>query len=152
MDTTFDDIELSRAPAATRVSVTSRTNTQYAYAVLHAGFVALPIAAGLDKFFYFLVDWNQFLAPVITRTTGIWPDNFMMGIGVIEIVAGLLVAMRPAIGGAVVAVWLWAIIGNLMLIPDHYDIALRDFGLSLGAIALALLARDHVDTPERRIA
>jgi hypothetical protein len=143
MDTTMDDVDLVAPEAATKVEVASRTYTQYAYSVLHAGMAAVPIAAGLDKFLYFLVDWTTYFAPTISRTTGIWPTQILMAVGVIEIAAGLLVAMRPAIGGMVVAVWLWAIMANLMLIPGHYDIMLRDFGLSLGAIALSLMARDR---------
>jgi hypothetical protein len=63
-------------------------------------------------------------------------------VGGIEVVAGLLVAWKPRIGGYVVALWLWGIIVNLLLIPAYYDIALRDFGLSLGALALARLSQD----------
>jgi hypothetical protein len=103
-------------------------------------FILAPILMGLDKFTDLLVDWTQYLAPVVARTSMVAPRTFMQGVGVIEIVAGLLVAARPAVGGCVVAVWLWGIIVNLLLIPGYYDIALRDFGLSLGALALARLA------------
>ena len=87
-----------------------------AYQILHWGFVALPVIAGLDKFTHLLVDWTQYLAPVVAAWLPVSPRAFMQGIGVIEIIAGLLVAVRPAIGGMVVAVWLWGIIVNLLLI------------------------------------
>lgn len=111
-----------------------------AYWLLYIAFVVAPIVAGLDKFTHLLVDWTQYLAPVIAGWLPVTPHTFMEAIGVVEIIAGILVAARPAIGGWVVAVWLWAIIVNLLLIPGYYDIALRDFGLSLAALALARLA------------
>jgi uncharacterized membrane protein HdeD (DUF308 family) len=73
--------------------------------------------------------------------------TFMLAVGVIEIVAGLLVAFRPQIGGWIVALWLWGIIANLLLIPGYFDVALRDFGLSLGAVALAQLSREFSPRP-----
>lgn len=113
-----------------------------AYLILYVGFAALPILAGLDKFFHLLVNWDQYLAPLATQILPISAHTFMLVVGVIEIVAGLLVVFRPQIGAYVVALWLWGIILNLLLIPDFYDIALRDFGLSLGALALARLSRE----------
>jgi hypothetical protein len=113
-----------------------------AYLILYAGFVALPILAGLDKFFHLLANWDQYLAPAVTKIIPISGHTFMLAVGVIEIVAGLLVAVSPRIGACVVALWLWGIIVNLLLIPGYYDIALRDFGLSLGALALARLSQE----------
>ena len=118
-----------------------------AYLVLHAGFVALPVLAGLDKFLHLLVNWDQYLAPLVTRVLPLSGNTFMMAVGVIEIAAGLLVAFRPRIGAYVVALWLWGIIVNLLLIPGFYGIALRDFGLSLGALALAWLSREFRSGP-----
>jgi hypothetical protein len=111
-----------------------------AYRMLHAGFVLAPLLAGVDKFTNFLVNWTTYLSPIGPSLTGLTPRQFMMGVGVIEIVAAVLVAVKPRIGGLVVAGWLWAIIVNLLTIPGFYDIALRDFGLSLGALALSRLA------------
>jgi hypothetical protein len=71
----------------------------------------------------------------------------MSVVGVIEIAAGLLVALRPRIGAYIVMLWLWGIIANLLLIPGYYDIALRDFGLSLGALAMARLSREFDARP-----
>ncbi len=130
------------SPEIARGSLTAARPAYQAYLILYAGFVALPILAGLDKFFNLLVTWEQYLAPIVTRVSGLRAETFMLVVGGIEIVAGLLVALRPRIGGYVVAVWLWGIIVNLLLIPGYYDIALRDFGLSLGAIALARFSQD----------
>jgi hypothetical protein len=111
-----------------------------AYKILHLGFIALPILAGADKFMGALVNWEQYLAPAFLRFSPVDAHTFMLGVGAVEILAGILVAVKPRIGGLVVAAWLWGIIANLLLIPGFYDIALRDFGLSLGALALARLA------------
>lgn len=111
-----------------------------AYQILHLGFAALPVIAGLDKFFHLLVNWDIYLAPAIARISPISGHNLMLLIGVIEIVAGTVVALKPRLGAYVVAAWLWGIIINLLMIPNYYDIALRDFGLSLGALALARLS------------
>jgi hypothetical protein len=109
--------------------------------LLYVGFIAAPIIAGADKFVHLLVNWDQYLAPAIAGLLPVAPHTFMLAVGVVEIVAGLLVALKPSIGGVVVAAWLWGIIVNLLLIPGYFDIALRDFGLSLGALALARLSR-----------
>jgi hypothetical protein len=114
-----------------------------AFRILHVGFVVLPILAGLDKFFEVLVDWDRYLAPVATDVLPVSGHSLMLAVGVIEIAAGVLVALRPRIGGYVVAVWLWAIILNLLVAGDYFDIALRDFGLSLAALALARLAEAY---------
>ena len=112
-----------------------------AYQLLHVAFIVAPIIAGIDKFLHVLVDWNQYLAPQIAATLPWTPNTFMMMVGVVEIIAGLVVAFAPEIGAYIVTLWLWGIIVNLLLIPGYFDIALRDFGLSLGALALARLSR-----------
>ena len=114
-----------------------------AYQILYIGYTVLPIIAGVDKFFDWLVDWDDYLAPAIAGMLPTSPHNFMTMIGVVEVIAGLLVAFAPRIGGYVVAAWLAGIIVNLLIIPGHFDVALRDFGLALGAVALARLAADH---------
>lgn len=109
--------------------------------ILRLGFTVAPILAGLDKFFHVLVDWGVYLNPAIG---GIFPggtEAFMRMAGVIEIGGGLLVWFAPAIGGAVVGIWLLGIAVNLLTIPAYFDIALRDFGLALGAFSLALLSK-----------
>ncbi|MDE2028077.1 MAG: hypothetical protein KGK03_00030 [Candidatus Omnitrophica bacterium] len=110
-----------------------------AYKILHFAFVVTPIIAGIDKFTNLLVHWSTYLSPLITNAIN--PEGFMRLVGVIEIVAGILTIFQPRIFGYVIAIWLWAIIFNLLTIPGYYDIALRDFGLSLAALALAQLAQ-----------
>ncbi len=114
-----------------------------AYQVLHIAFTVAPIVAGLDKFVHFLVNWDIYLSPLVTQMLGVSAHKFMLGVGVIEVIAGLLVAVAPRIGGWVVAAWLCGIIVNLLTIPAYFDIALRDFGLALCAIALARLSVDY---------
>ena len=111
-----------------------------AYSILKFGFIVAPIVAGLDKFFNLLVDWTQYLTPLLPAWTGLDPATFMMVVGVVEIIAGIVVTVKPKFGGLLVAAWLWGIIINLVLVPGYYDVALRDLGLSFGALALAALA------------
>jgi hypothetical protein len=111
-----------------------------AFRILQVGFIVAPILFGLDKFFEVLVDWDRYLAPAVTDALPVSGHTVMLAVGVVEIAAGVLVALRPRIGGYVVAIWLWVIIVNLLVVGDYFDIALRDFGLSLGALALARLA------------
>jgi hypothetical protein len=129
------------APAGEpRLSARAHSPAYQAYLILYAGFIAAPLLAGADKFFHFLVNWDQYLAPSVARFLPIAAHPFMLIVGVIEIVAAGLVAIKPRVGAYVVAAWLWGIIVNLLLIPGYYDVALRDFGLSLGALALGRLA------------
>jgi len=111
-----------------------------AFWLLRLGFTIAPIAFGLDKFFNVLVDWPQYLAPVIVRNSPWSAQGTMYVVGVVEIVAGLVVLLRPRFGGYLVAAWSAGIIFNLLLIPGYYDVALRDFGLLLAALTLARLA------------
>ena len=111
-----------------------------AYLILRTGFVVAPILFGLDKFTNLLTDWTAYLAPAVDRLIPGTAASAMVAVGVIEIVAGLVVAVRPKVGGYLVAAWLAGIIGNLLLLGDRYDVALRDFGLLLAALALARLA------------
>jgi hypothetical protein len=107
--------------------------------ILLVGFTAAPLIAGVDKFFGLLTDWMQYLAPVFPNLVGISPTDFLKLVGVVEVIAAFLVAWKPSIGGYVVSLWLLGIIINLLLLHNFYDIALRDLGLSLGALALARL-------------
>ena len=120
--------------------VTARSAHQ-AYQILHLAFTVAPIVAGLDKFFNLLVNWEQYLPSFVNKMVGGHGQEFMMAVGVIEIVAGIGVAIKPKFFAYVVTAWLLLIIANLLMIPGYYDVALRDFGLALGALALARLSR-----------
>jgi uncharacterized membrane protein YphA (DoxX/SURF4 family) len=111
-----------------------------AFTLLRVGFTVAPILFGLDKFANVMVDWSQYLAPWINDIVPGSASDAMYVIGVIEIAAGLLVALRPRIGAYVVAAWLAGIIFNLLTYSGYYDIALRDVGLLLGALTLGRLA------------
>jgi hypothetical protein len=111
-----------------------------AFLALRVGFAAAPILFGLDKFTNLLADWTTYLAPAIDRLVPGTSSSAMLAVGVVEVVAGLVVAVRPRVGGYLVAAWLAGIVVNLLLLGDHYDVALRDFGLLLAALALARLA------------
>lgn len=111
-----------------------------AYLILRVGFTVAPLLFGLDKFLNLMVSWDKYLAPWIVRTVGNAP-RFMHLIGAIEIVAGIVVAIKPKWGAYVVALWLLAIIVNLVTYPAFYDVALRDFGLLLAALALGRLSQ-----------
>jgi hypothetical protein len=129
------------ATATARPGTAVRDNPAYqAYLTLRVGFVVAPILFGLDKFTNLLTDWTTYLAPTVDRLVPGSATSAMLTVGIIEIVAGLVVAVRPKIGGYLVAAWLAGIITNLLLLGDHYDVALRDFGLLLAALALARLA------------
>lgn len=111
-----------------------------AFALLRTVFAVAPILFGLDKFLNLMTQWQYYLAPWIDR---ILPGDAQTGmyiIGVIEIVAGVLVAVAPRWGALVVAGWLLGIIIDLVSMGQFYDVALRDFGLLIGALALARLA------------
>ena len=137
----------ARPMSASRAALTAARPAYQAYLILHVGFVVLPIVMGVDKFFDVLGNWDRYLAPFVPRLTHLDGHTFMMAVGVIEIVAGLLVAFRPRIGACVIVLWLCGIIVNLLLIPGFYDIAMRDFGLLLGALALARLSREFGRIP-----
>ena len=113
-----------------------------AYQILRLGFIVAPIVAGLDKFFHLLVNWDQYLPPFVNRLVGGYGHELMLAVGVIEIVAGLGVAFKPKVFAYVVSAWLLLIVINLLMIPGYFDVALRDFGLSLGALALARLSHE----------
>ena len=132
-------LDFASAPAA---RASSKPSYQ-AYQLLKLGFTVAPIVAGLDKFFHVLVDWDKYLPSVVNNMVGGHGHTLMQAVGVIEIVAGIGVALRPRVFSYVVAAWLWAIIINLLLIPGYFDVALRDFGLSLAALALGRLSAEQ---------
>ena len=133
-------------PGAVRAD---RRDPRYqAFAIMRVAFTVAPIAFGLDKFFNILVDWPIYLAPWINDIVPGSGQDFMYFVGVTEIVAGVAVALKPRYGAYVVAAWLGGIIVNLLTYSGYYDIALRDFGLLLGALTLARLAAVY-DPPLR---
>ncbi len=131
----------SDVPALGETNEASRNGYQ-AYRILQAAFVIAPIVAGLDKFLHLLVDWDKYLPALVNNMTGGRGHQLMLVVGVIEIVAGIGVAVKPRIFAYVVAAWLLLIIVNLLLIPGYFDVALRDVGLLLGALALGRLSEE----------
>ena len=119
-----------------------------AYALMRLAFVVAPIAFGLDKFFNVMVDWPQYLAPWINDIAPGSGQDFMYFVGATEILAGIIVALKPRYGAYVVAGWLGGIIVNLLTHSGYYDVALLDFGLMLAALTLARLASVY-DAPLR---
>jgi uncharacterized membrane protein YphA (DoxX/SURF4 family) len=111
-----------------------------AFLLLRTVFTVAPILFGLDKFTNLLTEWTGYLAPMVPATLHQPAQTVMYAVGVIEIIAGVLVALRPRIGSLVVAAWLLGIIVNLIILGAFYDVALRDFGLFVGALALNRLA------------
>jgi uncharacterized membrane protein YphA (DoxX/SURF4 family) len=120
-----------------------------AYTLLRIAFTVAPIVFGLDKFWNQLVWWPKYLAPWIDDIVPGSAQDFMYVVGAVEIVAGLVVLLKPRYGAYLVAAWLAGIIVNLLTFSGWYDIALRDFGLMLGALTLARLASVY-DPPLRR--
>jgi|SRR6476620_512879 len=113
-----------------------------AYQILRIGFTVAPILAGLDKFLHLMVNWDQYLPATVNNILGGHGHEFMYVVGVIEIVAGIGVFLKPRIFAYVVSAWLVLIIVNLLMIPGYYDVALRDLGLALGALALGRLSEE----------
>ena len=148
MATTSD----TSSPSGTTTSSTAgrpragwpRTGSDQAFVLLRTVFTIAPIAFGLDKFAQLLCDWDFYLAPWINDIVPGSAHDAMMVVGVVEVLAGVIVAVRPHLGAYVVAAWLAGIIVDLVTLGDFYDVALRDFGLLVGALALARLAADRV--------
>ncbi len=103
----------------------------------------VPIVAGLDKFTHLLTDWNKYLAPVVADLLPFSTDFFMKAVGIIEIIAGVLVLIKPRIGALVVSLWLVGIAINLVLSGEYFDIAVRDLVMAIGAFSLYLLLPDN---------
>jgi len=127
---------------------TSADPAHEAFLLLRTVFTVAPIVFGLDKFANVLTDWPQYLAPWVDRIVPGTAQQAMYAVGVVEVLAGVLVALVPRIGAWVVAAWLAGIIVNLLTLPGFYDVALRDFGLLVAAVALARLSVRYA--PARR--
>jgi hypothetical protein len=126
--------------ASRDVSELRREPGYQAFLLLRLAFAVAPVAFGLDKFLNVMVDWPQYLAPWIDDILPGSAQDAMYVVGAIEIAAGLIVAIKPRYGAPIVAAWLSGIIINLLTLSGYYDIALRDFGLLLGALTLTRLA------------
>jgi hypothetical protein len=138
MNTTTEQLHGAAATAAGNLE---HSQARQAFRILQFGFTVAPILAGLDKFFHLLVNWDQYLPAVVASISPIPTHTLILIVGVVEIVAGIGVALKPRIFAYVVAAWLAVIVINLLLIPGYFDIALRDFGLLLAALALARLSQ-----------
>lgn len=143
------------APTVPAAARRQDTSTHQAFLLLRTIFTVAPILFGIDKFTNVLTDWTHYLAPLATDIIPVSPQVFMYGVGIVEIIAGIVVALRPRLGSLIVCVWLLGIIVNLILLPGFFDVGLRDFGLLIGALALnrlaateapAWLARTHGNT------
>jgi uncharacterized membrane protein YphA (DoxX/SURF4 family) len=111
-----------------------------AYLLLRNAFTIMLILAGADKFLNAMIDWVQYLAPVIPRAVGVAPEIFLRGVGIVEIGLGILIAFVPRRAAYWAAGWLGLIVVNSLMAGTHFDVALRDFALVLGALALGRLA------------
>ena len=140
MDRTNDAAMLDRMHAKHARTAGVSDPPRQAYRVLHVAFVILPTLVGIDKFFHRITDWNGYLAPSIAAHLPVSVNTAMRATGVVEIVAGAVVAVKPSLGGYVVAAWLAGIVANLLIARDFYDVALRDVVLMAAAFALARLA------------
>jgi hypothetical protein len=127
--------------SATRATVAQPG--RQAYQILHFAFTVAPLIAGLDKFFNLLVHWTQYLPGFVVSLSGGRGQALMYIVGIIEIAAGIGVWFKPRIFAYVVAAWLLLIILNLLMIPGYFDVALRDLGLALGALALGRLSQEY---------
>jgi hypothetical protein len=111
-----------------------------AFLLLRTVFTVAPILFGLDKFANLMTDWTAYLAPWIDDIVPGTAQQAMYAVGLVEVLAGVVVALRPRLGAPVVALWLAGIIVNLLTLGDYWDVALRDFGLLVAALALWRLA------------
>jgi hypothetical protein len=135
--TRFSPVRGLQAPKRPQAT---QTGADQAFVLLRTVFTVAPIAFGLDKFFGVLTNWEQYLAPWVNDLVPGTAHQAMLAVGVVEILAGILVAVRPSIGAYVIVAWLAGIIVNLLTMGSFFDVALRDFGLLVGALALARLA------------
>ncbi|MEO5581147.1 MAG: hypothetical protein ABIR66_00530 [Saprospiraceae bacterium] len=111
------------------------------FKILHITFIVLPIVAGLDKFTNILTDWEIYLNPGIAEILPVSPHTFMIIVGIIEILAGILVIMKPKIGGIVVAAWLTLIALTLITSGKFLDLAVRDLVMAISAYSMSKMAK-----------
>ena len=128
------------APAAASTPLLQREAGYHAFLMLRLTFALAPVLFGVDKFFNVMTDWPRYLAGWVNTLMPGSAQDFMYFVGGVEILAGLIVALRPRLGAPIVVAWLGGIIVNLVSGPGYYDVALRDFGLLLAALTLTRLA------------
>jgi uncharacterized membrane protein YphA (DoxX/SURF4 family) len=148
MSTTLDRPNLalgSRQSVSTRREAW-RDSRYQAFALMRLGYTVLPIAMGIDKFFNAMVSWPKYLADWVDNIAPGTAQQFMYAVGVVEIVAGVLVLLKPRYAAYIVAAWLAGIVINLFSYGEYWDVGVRDVGLMLGALALGRLAA-HYDPP-----
>lgn len=138
------------ADYASHAPAKETTQIERVTSILRWTYGLVPIAAGADKFLHLLTDWDQYLAPAVTNIIPLQPHTFMSIVGIIEIVAGIIVLVRPKIGSIVVGLWLIGIALNLLLTGKYFDIAVRDIVMSIGAFSLYLLLHDRSDESDKR--
>jgi uncharacterized membrane protein YphA (DoxX/SURF4 family) len=131
--------------AATSATTTTTSRLNTVQSLLRYTYGLVPIVAGLDKFTHMLTNWNKYLAPVVTDIIPLEASTFMYIVGVIEIIAGVLVLIKPKIGALIVGFWLIGIAINLVLTGQYFDIAVRDVVMSIGAFSLYLLIDDKTE-------
>jgi uncharacterized membrane protein YphA (DoxX/SURF4 family) len=124
----------------TATRLTAVSPERQAFLLLRTVFTVAPVLFGLDKFANVLTDWEQYLAPWINHLVPGSAHTAMLAVGVVEVVAGLAVALQPRFGAYLVAAWLLGIIVDLLTLGGYDDVALRDFGLMIAALALGRLA------------
>lgn len=122
-----------------------------AFVILRAAYVAIPILAGVDKFYDLAAHWDVYLAPTLSGWFGLSTHSTMLAVGVIEVVLGLGVAVSPRIFGNILGLWLIAVIADLMLLGGRYDVVLMTAGLAAGSFALGRLGQQFEPVPRRRL-
>ena len=122
----------------TTTAVNNKVTTVYTQ--LKFTYAIVPILAGIDKFTHLLTNWDKYLAPAVADVIPFEPHTFMLIVGVIEIIAGAIVLIRPKLGAIIVALWLLSIVINLLISGEYFDIAVRDLVMAIGAYSLYLLA------------
>jgi uncharacterized membrane protein YphA (DoxX/SURF4 family) len=130
-----------KTTSALRANTTTMEPARQAFLLLRTVFTVAPIIFGLDKFTNILADWTIYLAPQATALVPLPAQTLMYVVGVVEVLAGIAVAVRPRFGSLLVAAWLAGIIVNLLLLGSFFDVALRDFGLLVAALALNRLSQ-----------
>jgi uncharacterized membrane protein YphA (DoxX/SURF4 family) len=122
-------------------TVVSSPTVRSVWTILRITFGIVPIVAGADKFADLLTDWDMYLNPTIASMLPFSAHMFMQIVGGIEIIAGLLVLVKPAVGGWIVMLWLICIALQLIAMGKYLDVAVRDLVMSIGAMSLARLSR-----------